>query len=57
MCQEHAIYQLYFQNSHLLNKKFKEFDSFGDFGKKKNFIYCLLFGPVLVPMLVIWDPI
>ena len=57
MCQEHAIYQLYFQNSHLINKKFKEFDSFGDFGKKKNLIYCLLFGPVLVPMLVIWDPI
>ena len=36
MCQEHAIYQLYFQNSHLINKKFKEFDSFGDFGKKKK---------------------
>ena len=35
MCQEHAIYQLYFQNSHPINIYIlEEFDGFGDFGKK-----------------------
>ena len=36
-----------------IKKILEEFDWFGNFGKKKPY---LLFGPVFVPMLVIWDP-